>query len=470
MSTVADPSDAVTAMQPDRDLARALLGGTRAMRAAGVTYLPQWPNEEATAYTARLATAVLFPAYSRTVATLAGKPFSKALTFGEDVPPRIVEWCEDVDLQGRSLQVFAAEQMQKVLGYGLAGILVDYPRAEGVRTLADERSVGARPYFVAIEASQILGWRAQMVAGKWRLLQLRIMESVAEPDGEWGETEIAQVRVMTPGAWQTYRSNDKGLWSLHEQGATTLSEIPFVALYGDRTGFMTAKPPLIEVAHLNVQHWQSSSDQQTILHVARVPILTAIGVDEDFTLTVGASSAVKITNPEGKLAYVEHSGAAITAGRDDLKDIEERMRQAGAELLVLQPGQITATQVATENAVGMSALQRIAVDFEDGLAAALQFMADWVNEPQGGHVQLFKDFASATLAEASAQLLLTTATAGKLSDETLIGEYKRRGILAPEIDHEEERERIAAQGPALGTMGDEGDVAPPARVSTPAGA
>jgi len=35
---------------------------------------------------------------------------------------------------------------------------------------------------------------------------------------------------------------------------------------------MQAKPPLLDLAWLNVEHWQSASDQSNILHVARVPI------------------------------------------------------------------------------------------------------------------------------------------------------------------------------------------------------
>ena len=38
-------------------------------------------------------------------------------------------------------------------------------------------------------------------------------------------------------------------------------------------GFMTAHPPLMDLAWLNLAHWQSASDQRHILHVARVPIL-----------------------------------------------------------------------------------------------------------------------------------------------------------------------------------------------------
>jgi hypothetical protein len=455
--TVADPSEAIVAMQPDWELARALLGGTNAMRAAGVKYLPKWPEEEHKAYECRLASAVLFPAYQRTVQTLAAKPFSKPITIGEDVPSQIQDWCEDIDLQGRNLHTFGGDLMQTALGYGLGGILVDYPKAEGVRTVADERALGLRPYMVDIKPWQILGFIPERVAGMWRLRQFRFMEWVEEPDGQWGTQTIPQVRVLEPGRWEIHRQNEKKEWVLYEEGVTSIDFIPFVPVYGERVGFMLGRPPMLELAHLNVAHWQSASDQQTILHVARVPILTVIGAQDEvdsngkvtpWKLTVGSSAAVKLPQG-GDMKYVEHSGKAIDAGGKDLEALEERMRQAGAELLVLAPGKVTATQVATENAVGMCALQRIAEDLEDALDAALEIMAKWVKIETGGHVSLFKDFGAATLAEASADLLLKSNMAGKISDETYRAELQRRGILSADVDEQEEKDRIELEGPEL---------------------
>jgi hypothetical protein len=435
--TVADVTDAVAAMQADWELARSLLGGTSAMRAAGTKFLPKWPSEEQKAYDNRLATAVLFPAYQRTVTTLTGKPFSKPVTVGEDVPSNVKDWLDDVDLQGRNLDAFAADLMQVGLGYGLGGILVDFPtKSDDVRTVADERAAGLRPYMVEIKPWQVLGWMPSRKNGAWVLQQLRIMECVEEPDGPWGTVDVDQVRVLEPGKWATYRQNEKKEWIPHKEGTTTIDFIPFVPVYGERTGFMLGKPPLIEVAHLNVAHWQSASDQQTILHVARVPILTVIGAEDGvnaagqpvpWKLEVGASSAVKLP-AGGDMKFVEHTGKAIEAGQKDLDALEERMRQAGAELLVLSPGKVTATQVATENAVGMCALQRIVQGLEDALDTALDYMAKWVKAEEGGHVTLFNDFGAATLAEASADLLLKANQAGKLSDESLHEEFQRRGI------------------------------------------
>lgn len=452
MIEVSQPSEAVQAMRQDWALVRALLGGTRAMREAGTKYLPKWPNEQAADYQVRLNSAVLFPAFKRTVATLASKPFSKPLTYGDDVPAPIRELCEDVDLQGRNLHVFAHDVFRAALGYGMAGILVDYPRTDGVRTLEDERRIGARPYMVAIGCEQLLGWRASRVAGRWRVDMLRFVETVSEPDGEFGERRVEQIRVLVPGAWRTYRQADAG-WVAHEEGVTTLPYVPFVPVYGEREGFMLGKSPLIEVAHMNVQHWQDSSDQQKSVRFARVRIAAIVGGDPDQQVTIGADYFLRLP-PDASIQIAQGSAESVDIGRKEIDALEEQMRQAGAELLVMRPGQITATQTATENAVGMSVLQSMAEGMEDALDAALQIMADWTGQPQGGHVSLYKDFGAATLAEASAQIVLGASTAGLISKRTAIEELKRRGTLGPNVDPDTERELIDAQGPALGAITD----------------
>lgn len=472
--TVRTPDPAVEELASHWALASALMGGTTAMRAAKQTYLPKWPKESDESYATRVAVSVLFPGFSRTVATLAGKPFSKPLTLSEDTPPQIRdEWSTDIDMEGRNIHSFAADCLTQALSAGLGGILVDFPDASevptteaGVRTEAAEAAAGLRPYWIQIHAWQILGWKAARSRGRWDLTQLRLLERVEVDDGEFGKERIEQVRVLEPGKWTVYRKKKQATspnaeeWEVFKEGVTTVDFVPFAPFYGRRLAYMQGISPLQEVAHLNVAHWQSASDQQNILHVARVPILCAknvadavdvvTGQPKPWELTIGASVATRINGADAELKYVETEGRGIEAGAKDLDALEERMRQAGAELLVIDT-KLTATQVGTENAVGMCALQRIARDFEDTLALALSFTARWATLGEnGGRARLFSDFAAATLQEASANVLLGMNTAGRLSSETLFNEMKRRGIVSSEIEWEEERERIEAEGPPPG--------------------
>ena len=131
------------------------------------------------------------------------------------------------------------------------------------------------------------------------------------------------------------------------------------------------------------------------------------------------------------------------------------MRQTGAELIVLKPGEVTATQVQSENEANKCSLQRICEIFEDALDQCLQHMADWVGIPEGGHVSLYTDFGAASLGEASAELLLKANQSGNISNQTMFDEWKRRAILSPELEWEDEQARIEEQPIALGMVEDE---------------
>lgn len=447
------------------EMVKALLGGTASMRAAGDSLLPRWPSEEAGDYKKRLEASTLYPAYSYTVNTLSAKPFSQELALNDDVPERIKGFAEDIDMQGRNLHAFAADEFRRALGYGFAGILVEYPdpkkvgaqeTATGVRTQQQEAEAGLRPYWASVEYEDILGWKTAVVSGNVVLTQLRFTEEVEEDAPDPFEVKCQkQVRVLEPGRWAVYRKDkDKGHWNLFEDGTTTIDVVPFAPVYGERYGFMQAKAPLLALAFLNVKHWQQQSDQDNLMHVARVPILALTGYEEDekkkFQLVVGSSAAVKL--PAGaELKYVEHTGEAINAGKQQLDDLKEEMRQSGASMLVLQPGEITATQVEHEAAPARCALERMVLMFEDSINLALSYTAMYINEANGGGTaKVFNDFGAATLAEASAELLLKSRVAGEISGETYFEELKRRGIVAPEKEYEEEQRRIQDEGPVEG--------------------
>ena len=436
----------------------ALLGGTPAMRQAGKTYLPQWPNEDEGFYKNRKDTATLFPAFPRTVEVLSGKPFSRPITTGDDVPKTIQAMFDDIDLQGTNLHSFLANVCEAALGYGIAGILVDYPHSEGVKTIAQEKALGLRPYFVKIDAECLLDFQSKRINGLETITKLRFVEMVAEtsPENEFKEEIIEQVRVLDIGRWRTYRKKEdpqtrEVKWMLYEEGTTSLQKIPFVPIYGEKIGFMRSRPPMAELAYLNVEHWQTKSDQQTILHVARVPILFGKGMDSDQDITVGAASAVISDKDNADLKYVEHSGKAIESGRLYILDLEDKMRQIGAELLVVKPGRITVAQTMAEDESGTCALQRIVGDLQDAANQALQLLADWIKESQGGHISIFRDFGAASLAEASADILMEMNVAGTLSNETLFSEIQRRGMISPEVKWSDEQEKIKSQPPKPGT-------------------
>ena len=403
----------------------------------------------------------LLPAYSETIKNNVGRVFAEPIALGDDIPEPIKQLAENFDRQGNNLHVWAQSFFTQALSHGLCHALVEYPqilpaKPGAIVTNADAIAAKARPYVIMIRPQQIIGWRTSSKGGEHILTQLRYLESVEEDDGEFGVQTIDQIRVLTPGAWATYRKvkGDKDVeWLPHDQGISSLSTIALATLYTNRTGFMTATPPLLELAHLNIKHWQSQSDQDNILHVARVPMLAISGIDDStWELKVGTASATKL--PTGStMQWVEHTGRAIEAGRTSLHDLLDEMRIAGAKLLQ-KDKQITktATQAEDESAQEMSPLQAMAAQLEDTLDQILQFFALFIGGAEGGHVQVNGNFDVDFAPTATLPLLLNMASQGRLSDETLFAEYQRRSIISTDLKWADERAKISTQGPGLGVL------------------
>lgn len=469
-----DPSivtPAVTEMAVDWSRVAALLGGTKTMRAAGEVYLPKWPKEDAGAYKDRLGLSTLLPAYGETVQNMTGRVFAEPIGLGDDVPDEIKGFAENIDRQGNNLQVWSQSFFSTGLAYGLCHVLVEYPKTQGLNTKADEINAGVRPYAVIIDPQQVLGWKSASQNGEQSLSQFRYMETVEEddPENSFAVKCFKQIRVLEPGKWSTYRQvdDDKGgkTWKLYEEGVTSLQFIPLVTFYTKRTGFMTAVPPLLDLSHLNVKHWQSQSDQDNILHIARVPVLAAIGVQDSidaqgnpvpWQMTIGSSTAITIPK-DGDLKYVEHTGKAIEAGRQSLLDLEDQMRMAGAKLLQKEKQATkTAAQAEEEAAQELSPLETMAGSFEDAIDQVLQFFALWMNLKEGGHVKVNGNFDVDYAPETTLPLLKGMTDSGYLSEETLFREVQRRGVISSDLDWDEEKQRISDQGPALGALGANG--------------
>lgn len=453
--SVAKRSDQAAAMVAASAKGRTLMGGSDAMRAAGETYLPKFESESVESYNARLQASWLFNGFKKTVRDMTGRVFDKPIELAEDAPNDLVTWCENVDLEGRDLSVFAKDVFEAALsGAGVTYIMVDAPtRGEEVtRDRAQEQ--GLRPYFVHLKSEDILGWRTRLVGNAIKLAQIRIMEEVTEPDpeDEFAEVSIPQVRVIdadeTGVQVRLFRKagqDDK--WLLHEEYPTDAEEITVVPVYLTRTGFMTGEAPLEDLADVNIAHWQSQSDQRNILHFARVPILHASGREDDEPLVISASMATTSRDPQAKLEWVEHNGHAIKAGRDDLKDLEFQMETHGLQLLVARPSAQSATGEALDAAKETSQLAMMADALKDALEQALIWMGDYGGiDAEGLAVQVNKDFGVSMLTPQEMQSMLMAVNTGNMSRETFLREMARRGAIRADIDPDEEADRIETEG------------------------
>lgn len=429
-----------------------LLGGTETMRAAGQAYLPQHDEESPHGYNERLMTNVLTNKFEQTLDNYVGRPFSDPVRLNEDVPQNIIDLTENIDLQGNNISAFCRAWFRESLAKGFSHCLVDFPRLDdeevGTRTLADDMAEGRRPYWNLVKPENIIFAAADVVETEQGvqefLTHVRIHEIEVERQG-FSETAHEQIRVLEPGSFVLYRKivakgKRKPEWKIIDSGFTGLDFIPLITFYAAREGLMTAKPPLEDLAHLNIRHWQSTSDQQNVLTVARFPMLAVAGAVEGAgqTMAIGPRQLLGTKDPNGRFYYVEHTGKSIEAGRNDLKDLEEQMATFGAAFLQSKPGNVSATARALDSAESVSTLQDMTLRFIDSVNNVLSVTASWLQQDEGGTVTITTEFGPEELSDVDATALTRTREKREISRVAYIDELKRRGILSDEYSAEED--------------------------------
>ena len=429
--TVEDPCFAWQSMEPHWILTEDLQSGTFGIRRKHRRYLPQEPRELDEQYDNRLARSVVPPYLQRIEKMLGGMLVRKPVRLN-DVGDVIREQLFDVDLQGNDLNVWCYEVSRLAIRYGHVGVLVDAPAA----------GAKGRPYWVTYSPREILGWRTEIIDGMQKFTQLRLLEKVTEQDGDYGEKEVEQVRVLTPGAFEIHRRNEKsGEYTLHEEGTTSLTEIPFAVAYSNRVNFMESRPPMEDIAELNLKAYQIQSDLDNQLHISAVPMLAFFGFPQTSEeVSAGPGEAIAFPS-DGKAEYIEPDGKSFNAQFERLDRLEKQINTlALASVLGQKLSAETAESKRIDRSQGDSTMMVVAQQVQDLIDNCLLFHANYLGSNEAGSSFVNRDFLAARLDPQEIGSLLQLYTAGTITQETLLKQLESGEVLGDEFDVEEELE------------------------------
>jgi hypothetical protein len=449
-ATVDTPVAAYLEMQKRFDLPMALMGGTLSMREQGRTYLPQFSKEDDKIWVTRNEQAVLYDAYGETVRTYAARPFGKPVGFGEDTDPFYLGMQDNIDLTGRSLSVLARELFEDLLIFGKCHILVDYPNTGQLGTqlgreltLEDERDFKIRAYFLRISPSDLIGWSGVRIHSEERLSHIRYRSrtTVTPAGNPWGEEVQDRVRVWTRDVIQDHlRDAEKDEFVLEDEVSNTLGAIPLITIYANRKGLLTSWPTLEPLAHLNAKHWRNSSDQDNIETVARVPLLFGQGFSEQelSAIQIGPYRVIGNKSDRSDFKVVETSGQAVSVGQNALDRLEKQMDSLSLAPLLRRPGNITATEIATEADHNVSDLEAYVMLMEAGLSQAFHVAAAWHGwELEPPTIIIDQDLGFDPAGGDELKELREDFALGALDHRTYLAERKRRGLYSEDMDIDE---------------------------------
>lgn len=428
-------------------LVDALAQGTLGMQRAGKRFLPIEPLESEEAYQSRLQRSVCPPYFSRLESMLAGMLTRKPVRL-DNVPDPVTEHLFDVDMQGNDLNVYLQQLARTMLRYGHTGVLIDYARGDEGDETPVVIGAGSRPYWCEYHPRDILGWRTDVVNGVQQLVQLRLRETVTVPYGLYGEEVVNQVRVLTPGGYQLFRqqSSKSRDWELIAEGKTTLDVIPFAAAYSNRMGLLESRPPLEEVAWLNLQAYRCESDQANLLHVAAVPRYNLFGVPAELDeLEAGPNSAMALP-VDSRAEFAEPAGTSYEARFKQLERIEKQINELGLAAVMGQKMVAeTAMAKSMDRSQGDAALMSVAIGLQDLIDNCLKFHAAYLNLPEAGSSAVNRDFVSQRLDASEVAQLIQLRLNNEITQETLLVRLSEGEWLGSDFDVALELESTAAQ-------------------------
>lgn len=468
-STVATPTASYMRQSQRWVMLDDLCGGTEAMIAAGVRWLPREDAELPYNYDNRLKRSILYPAYADTLDTGVARMFSKPITLtpADALSKRLAQIETDADRAGTSLTQLARALVHDGEKYGRLHFLVEFPNTDATANLKTEQESGVRPYFATVSPADIIGWKFRRGSdGRQILAQVRIRETRTEPDGDFGEKEVKSIRVLTddgegPARWEVWTEGADGKHTQSDAGTYTIGYIPMVTAYYDYVAPFESNPPYRGLAEQNIKHWRSSSEQDNLLRVARVPILTGAGIAREEIergIQIGASKILASPSPDAKWSYVEHSGAAIGAGQIDIDQIEKRMEALGMAPMTTRSGAVTATAKAIDESKSGSDLEAWARVTEAAIREGYEIAAEWINEelPEDFGVDISTQSDMLVVGDSDLQTLDAARARRDISRPTYLTVLKVKRLLPKDLDVEAEskaaEKESADMAESLGAM------------------
>ena len=430
-----DPNNTLFEQEPHWILIEDLLGGTYQMRSKHRKYLMQEPRELDESYDTRLARSVCPPYYIRLERMLAGMLTRKPVRLN-DTSDDLRTQLFDVDLMGNDLNVWTYETARKMIRYGHVGVLVDAPKT----------GQGGRPYWVTYTPRDILGWRTEMIEGQLQFTQLRLLEKVSEPDGLYGEKITEQVRLLTPDSYEIHRKDKNNKYTLYEEGTNPLNRIPFSVAYSNRLNLLESRPPMSDIAELNLKAYQIQSDLDNQLHISAVPMLAFYGFSQAAEeVSAGPGEAIAFP-PDGRAEYIEPDGKSYEAQFKRLDRLEGQINELGlAAVLGQKLSAETAEAKKIDRSQGDSTMMVVAQQMQDMIDNCLQYHASYLGS-EAGSCFVNRDFLSQRLEPQEIQAYLTLYTSGSITQKTLLEQLTEGEVLGDEFDVEEELEATETGG------------------------
>lgn len=319
----------------------------------------------------------------RTRSGLLGAVFRK--TAEVTLPEQVKYLIENASGSGVSLEQLSKHAVGECLDTGRGGFLTDFPRVElkeGQTSLSAAESAKYQAFIHFYEAESIVDWDEQVIDGVKRLVYVNLSEVVVNFDPvELTREEGKQRRVLLliDGVYEQRVYAEDGTVETHrptDKAGRPFDHIPFHFQGSENNDATIDKPPLEDLAEVNILHYGNSATVEEAGFISSQPTLfitSSIDADEFIRLN---PNGMHIGSRRGYNLGSSGSATMLQAQETQLaralmQDKENQMLMIGARIVQAGSAAETAEAVRIRYSSDNSVLGTIAGNVSEAIRRAI---------------------------------------------------------------------------------------------------
>lgn len=447
---------------------RDCIAGEQSVKGAKTRYLPQ-PNatdlsdENQARYSAYIDRAQFYMATQRTLSGLVGQVFAVDPTV--ELPQSMRFMVEDLDGNGVSIEASLQQAVASVVAYGRAGLFIDYPRTQGVVSVAERDQGLIRPNIILYSPFSIINYRTRKVGAIMKKSLIVLAETQADETSEFEVNTTERWRVLALDTQDQYfvrvyerkpsadSSLGEGMIELVDTyqpldaKGQPFTDIPFEFLGSLNNNQHPDNPPLEGIATLNIGHYRNSADYEEAAFMVGQPTVWAAGLDrqwiqevfKDQTLHIGSRAIVPLPK-DASMGILQAQANSMPLEAMALK--EKQMAALGAKLV--EPAQVQRTlgEARLHEATSSSILVTCVKNVQAAYLKAFEFAKQFHGEGGSITLQISTDFAISRLDPNERQVMFNEWVGGGITTHEYRTQLRKAGIAtdpdnSPEIKRPE---------------------------------
>lgn len=408
---------------------RDCFNGQDAIKAAGEEYLPRLKAQSSEDYESYLFRALFFPITGKTATTLVGMATQKAPEVSH--PSELDPYFKDGDGSYQFTEFYVNLFLEIVL-MGRYGVLLDAPTRGSNQLIMS-------PYL----AENIVRFEPDEGGNMELLLRECYSEKVLNTKYESKEM-IRYRRCFVQNGVYMQEVLDDNLDVVMSAVVPKfmgkpINYIPFTPYGSSGIHYNVDRPPMYDLATINLSHYLTSADLEWGRHIIGLPTPVVSGVDASTVLKIGGTSAWILPDVNAKAQYMEFQGQGLGSLEKALAEKINLMSTASARLIDTSTrGSEAAETVRLRYMSEAASLVHILTAVENGLNYMYNMAARLHGTNESVKITFSREILGSGIAFRDLKVLFDAYLNGSVTKETLLYNMRRLEAIDPKRTDEEE--------------------------------